>query len=258
MAITYTPIANYQKTSFTAPLASGKPVTHDLYTRGEGPPVVLIQELPGIGKETLRLADRLVEQGFKVVMPHLFGPLERTSMFGNTVRVFCMRREFRIFRSNRSSPIVDWLRALCREVKEQAGVEGVGVIGMCLTGNFAISLMGDESVLASVASQPALPIMKQEALHMSPEEVAATKRHIDETAPIMALRFEGDGLVTEQKFSCLHDVFNEQDKERIRLKTLPGKGHSVLTLDFVDEAGHPTREALKEVIEYFSSQLKNG
>jgi hypothetical protein len=40
------------------------------------------------------------------------------------------------------------------------------------------------------------------------------------------------------------------------LKTLPGDGHSVLTLDFVDASGHPTREALDEVLGYFSKTLR--
>ena len=256
MGIQFTPIDQYQSFSFSAPLASGRLVTHDVYTRGEGPPVVLIQELPGIGKETLRLADRLVGEGFKIVMPHLFGPLERTDMVGNLIRVFCMRKEFSIFRSRQSSPIVDWLRALCRKVKENDKTKGVGVIGMCLTGNFAISLIGDDSVLASVASQPALPIFKQNALHMSAQEVEATKKNIDNTAPMLAFRFEKDPAVTGEKFSCLHDTFNGANIDRIRLKTLPGKGHSVLTIDFVDKEGHPTYEALQEVIQYFSHQLK--
>ena len=63
--------------------------------------------------------------------------------------------------SDRSSPIADWVRLLCREVRDQRGVKGVGVIGMCLTGNFAIQLIGDDSVLAAVASQPAMPFFKQ-------------------------------------------------------------------------------------------------
>ncbi len=250
----FTPISKYRKWSFTAPLASGRPVTHDIYSRGGGPPIVLIQELPGIGKETLRLADRLVASGFQVVLPHLFGPLEKISLIGNTARVFCMRREFHIFQTRQSSPIVDWLRALCQKVKNEENVKGVGVIGMCLTGNFAISLMGDESVLASVASQPALPILRQDALHMSEQEVAATKKRLDATAPMMALRFEDDPSVTAAKFACIHQHFNGE-KERIRLKTLPGKGHSVLTLDFVDQEGHPTYQALQEVIAYFTKQL---
>jgi hypothetical protein len=42
----------------------------------------------------------------------------------------------------------------------------------------------------------------------------------------------------------------------VREIVLPGKGHSVLTLDFVDEAGHPTHDALKNVLDYFAAKLR--
>ena len=116
MADTFTPIAQYAKSDFTSKIGDGRSVTHDVYTRGDGPPVVVIQELPGIGIETLQLADRLAAAGFRVALPHLFGPLEKTRMLGNLARVFCMRREFHLFKANQSSPIVDWLKALCRHV----------------------------------------------------------------------------------------------------------------------------------------------
>lgn len=251
-----TQIDQYRHFDFAASLGGGGEANHRVYHRGEGPPVVVIQELPGIGQETLRLADRLVQSGFSVYLPHLFGPLGKTSMGGNFARVFCMRREFKLFSSRRSSPVVDWLRALCRKVREDTTARGVGVIGMCLTGNFAISLMGDDSVLAAVASQPAMPFHQQKALHMSAAEIAATRQRIDRTAPMLALRFEEDKLCTADKFQCLREAFNSDGRERVRLSTLPGKGHSVLTLDFVDEVGHPTHQALAEVIGYFDAQLK--
>jgi len=86
-----TQITDYDKTVFTAETSEGHSVTHDIYQRGSGAPVVLIQELPGIGQETLALADRLVNAGHEVVMPHLFGPIGRISIGGNLVRVLCLR-----------------------------------------------------------------------------------------------------------------------------------------------------------------------
>lgn len=256
MPSSYTPIAQFEKTNFTATAQTGKSITHDIYTLGKGAPIVIVQELPGIGKETLRLADKFVAEGFQVILPHLFGPLEQISVAGNLFRVFCMRKEFHLFESNKSSPIVDWLKALCRKVKQENGVKGVGVIGMCLTGNFAISLMGDAAVLAAVSSQPSMPILKQKALHISAEEIAEIKENIDKTAPMLAYRFEKDTMCTADKFQCIQQVFNEGDKERVKMRTLSGKGHAVLTLDFVDKEGHPTHDALQEVIQYFSKQLK--
>ena len=250
-----TQIAAYQKSLFEAQALNGHIISHDIYCRGSGAPVVLLQELPGIGQETLSLADELVNAGFEVVMPHLFGPLGKTSIGGNLVRVMCLRKEFRLMSSDRSSPIADWIRLLCREVRDQRGVKGVGVIGMCLTGNFAIQLIGDDSVLAAVASQPAMPFFKQGALHMSSDDIIQSRNALDSKGPMRLLRFEGDPLCTKEKSECVHRAFNDEVTTRIQEITLPGKGHSVLTLDFVDQAGHPTREALDNLIQYLGSHL---
>ena len=239
---------------FAAPV-DGRDVSHTVYERGDGPPVVVIQELPGIGQETLRLAAELDNEGFRVVLPHLFGPLGRTSLLGNTVRVLCMRREFRLLEKRRSSPVIQWLMALCRDVKDRTGAAGVGTIGMCLTGNFAITLLADDAVLAGVASQPSMPIGRHEHLHMSDDEIVRVKARLDDLPPARALRFEGDPLCREAKFDAYRDAFNSDGKERIRFTTLPGGGHSVLTLDFVDEAGHPTRAALDDAIGYLRDTL---
>ncbi|HEY6131796.1 MAG TPA: dienelactone hydrolase family protein [Halioglobus sp.] len=256
MSRPFTPIADYQSAPFTATCSNGVTVTHAVYRRGSGAPVMIIQELPGIGPETLRLADEFVARGFAIVLPHLFGPLEKISTGGNLLRVFCMRREFSLFETKRSSPIVDWLKALCREVQVQGNARGVGVIGMCLTGNFAISLMADDSVLAAVSSQPSMPLMKATELHMSAQEIADVRRRIDATAPIHAYRFAGDPVCNAAKYQAIDKTFNDDGVTRVVTHTLPGKGHSVLTLDFVDQEGHPTREALNEILQYFAAQLQ--
>ena len=249
-------ISAYEKDRFTATTSDGHDICHTVFRRGSGAPVVLIQELPGIGQETLALADRLICAGFEVILPHLFGPVGKTSIAGNLARVMCLRKEFRLLASDRSSPIVDWLRALCREVRDERQCEGVGVIGMCLTGNFAISLIGDDSVLAAVASQPAMPFFRQGALHMTPEEVEHSRAALDAKGPGQVLRFEGDPLCTAAKSECIKRAFNDDGTTRVQEVTLPGKGHSVLTLDFVDEAGHPTRTALDGVVAYFDQHLR--
>ena len=255
MTHSFTPIANYSATFFSAACSSGHTISHDVYRRGSGPPVIIIQELPGIGPETMRLADEFVDRGFQVILPHLFGPLEKVSVGGNLMRVFCMRKEFSLFKNNHSSPIVDWLKALCRDVKAQSQTKGVGVIGMCLTGNFAISLMGDDSVLAAVSSQPSMPLLKPTQLHMSDEDITTIRQRIDDTAPIHAYRFAEDPMCTADKYLAIDNAFNDPDATRVVTHTLPGKGHSVLTLDFVNENGHPTREALNDIMKYFSVQL---
>lgn len=248
-------ISDYKKLSFTASISDKAEVTHDIYTKGKGPVVVIIQELPGIGQETLRLANAFLADGFKVVMPHLFGPLGKTSTAGNLIRVMCMRKEFHLLATNRSSPIVNWLKALCRQLKEENGVKGVGVIGMCLTGNFAISLMADEAVLAGVASQPSLPLHTGSKLPMSQEEVEQVKRQLDQHGPMKAFRFEKDPICSAARFETIGRALNTEGQERIQLVTLPGKGHSVLTLHFNGAEGHPTRNALDTTLQYFREKL---
>jgi len=251
-----TQIDQYEQSRFSAETRQGHVIEHDVYWRGDGAIIVLIQELPGIGQSTLSLADKLVEAGFGVVMPHLFGPVGKTCVAKNLLRVFCLRKEFSLFSKNKTSPIIDWLKALCSSIREQKGVSGVGVIGMCLTGNFAISLMADDSVLAAVSSQPAMPFNDPAALHMSETEIAEIKANIDRNEPIKAYRFENDWMSRQVKFDALAREFNS-DKERVQMKVLAGNGHSVLTEDFVDQEGHPTYEALSDVLEYFQRVLVN-
>lgn len=250
---------DFLKWKFTAKVSDASEITHPIYERGEGHPIILIQELPGISEPVLALADRLAQNGYKVILPHLFGAFGKYQPLSNTFRVFCMRKEFQLFSQNKSSKITDWLRSLCREVAERNDAPGVAVIGMCLTGNFAIALMGDKNVVAAVASQPSLPLMKQGALHLSPEEITAARKRLDELQePMLAYRFEEDKLSGVEKFSCIQAHFNSDGKERVRLKTLPGKGHSVLTYDFVDQAGHPTHQALKEILDYLGRSFEKA
>lgn len=273
------PIETYDKTSFTGPLhaagEAGAELTRPVYVRGpsierdgaHGPtppqPIIVIQELPGIMPETLRLCDMLNGAGFTVVLPHLFGPLGKMSIVGNTLRVLCMRREFTLFAKNQSSPVVNWLRALAQSTKADLGATGVGAIGMCLTGNFAISLMAngadgaDGAVRAGVAAQPSLPLGGKDALHMSDAEVALVRARLDEIGPMHAYRFAGDTLCPGAKFKALDAAFNDDGQTRVELHTLPGNKHSVFTGHFVDEAGHPTRKAFDQVVGYFRARLSN-
>ena len=119
-------------------------------------------------------------------------------------------------------------------------------------------MIADDSVLAAVASQPAMPFFKQGALHMSAEDVTDVRNALDQKGAMQMLRFEDDPLCTSEKSECIHKAFNDDGATRIDEIKLPGKGHSVLTLDFVDEEGHPTRAALEKVLAYFTRQLTSA
>lgn len=253
-----TPIADYSKEEFSCKMSNNKVATHNIYTLGKGKKiVVIIQELPGIGQETLSLADKFVGEGYTVVLPHLFGPIGKTATARNLIQVLCMRREFKLFAKNESSPIVDFLSQLCSSLKAKYQVKGVAVIGMCLTGNFAISLMANEDVLAGFASQPSLPFLSQKSLHMGRDEIQNIKKNIDKVGAMHCGRFEKDKFCTHKKIALLDETFNEANRQRIVFHELPGKGHAILTLDFVDKKGHPTHNTLNDIFKYFDEQLEN-
>lgn len=242
--------------------------TRDVYTRGEGPGIVVMHEVPGITPEVAGFANRVADEGFTVFVPHLFGtpgrPLSVGYAIGELARC-CIRREFHVLAERGSSPITTWLRWLCREAHDRCGGPGVGAIGMCMTGNFALSLMVDPSVMAPVLSQPSLPFplnaARRRGLHLSDEDLAIVRRRASEGCGVLGLRFTGDRMVPAERFDRLRSELGE-GFEAIEIDSMPGNAHgipatahSVVTNDLVDEAGHPTREALDRVLALFRERL---
>ncbi|MCB1645402.1 MAG: dienelactone hydrolase family protein, partial [Pseudomonadales bacterium] len=137
--------------------------TRTVFSMGSGPAVIVMSEMPGIHHLVAEFARKVRDAGFTVYMPHMFGEAGRAPtpgyILGSVARA-CISREFSAFAANKSSPIVDWLRALAAHVHPLCGGKGVGAIGMCFTGNFALSLMLEPSVVAPVLSQPSLPLFQ--------------------------------------------------------------------------------------------------
>jgi len=242
--------------------------TLPVWRRGEGPGVVVIHEVPGITPAVAAFGRRVADAGFTVAMPELFGTVGKgygANVVGQLLRA-CVSREFQVLAAHRSSPITDWLRALARALHEEIGGPGVGAIGMCLTGNFALSLMLDPCLMAPVLSQPSLPFglgrERRAALHLSPEELAAAKKRTAEGVKILGMRFTADPLCPPERFETLRREFGEQfeaieiDSSRGNPHGISATAHSVVTKDLVDEAGHPTRAALERVLGFFSEQLR--
>lgn len=235
-----------------------------VYRAGSGPAVVIMSEIPGITPQVARFARYVADDGFSVYMPHLIGETMRPASLGygfsQMVRV-CISREFRVMAGHRSSPIVDWLRALANHAHKEQGGKGVGAVGMCLTGNFALAMMLGSPMLAPVLSQPSLPFAKKDGLHASEEEIVAAKKRIaDDGARILGLRFKGDKMCQAERFQQLRATFGEAF-ETIELEDSTanpeglGPPHSVLTNHLIDEAGQPTRAALDRVLAFLHEQL---
>lgn len=242
--------------------------TRDVYRRGKGPAVIVIHEVPGISPFTVRFADRVAEAGMSVFLPSLFGDAGREMTMGYGLGVMakamCVRREFNVWHGGKSSPIVDWLRALAKQVHGQCGSKGVGVVGMCFTGGFALAMMTEPAVVAPVLSQPALPMAflkkNRDQIDASPEEIACAKDRFEkEDLSMIGLRFKGDPMVPEERFATYRRHFGDRF-EAIELEAKdsepgPINGHSVLTVNLQDRPGTPTKKAEERVIQFFRERV---
>ena len=189
--------------------------TRPVYRRGSGPAVIVIHEMPGLHPLVLRFAARVAAAGMTVYCPHLFGEageaIKPLRSVATMLRGICIRREFAAWSTDRSSPIVDWLRALAKQAHAECGGRGVGAVGMCFTGNFALAMMTEPAVTAPVLSQPSLPLpmgpgskKRGAAIGVSPAEIRCARQRLeDEDLKMLALRFEGDSYVPPARFEAL-------------------------------------------------------
>lgn len=236
-----------------------------VYVTGTGPAVIVMTEMPGISPHVARFARWVRDAGFTVYMPHLFGkdgavPTPASGVF--EIAKACVSREFRAFAANASSPVTQWLRALAAYAHQESGGKGVGAIGMCFTGNFALSMMLEKSVLAPVLAQPSLPLNDPAGLHIAPDELAAVKARMEaEDLTVRAYRFEGDSFCRAERFSAYEAALGDRFEGRVlpdsaanpntKMKT----PHSVVTLHLIDEEGQPTRTARDEILDFFRIRL---
>jgi dienelactone hydrolase len=256
-------LAGYERFNF-----KDGPWTRPVFRKGSGPAVIIIHEIPGLHPKVVAFADHVAAAGMTVFLPSLFGKPGKEATIpyavGEMFTAICIRREFHVWAGTGSSPIVDWLRALARKAHAECGGKGVGAVGMCFTGGFALAMMTEPVVVAPVLSQPSQPIFgktKAAAIDASPAEIAcAKKRFTDEDLSMIGLRFKGDALVPQSRFEALKTEFGERF-EAIELDdadALPGTGmkpHSVLTLHLDDRPGTPTKKAEERVIAFFKQRV---
>jgi dienelactone hydrolase len=244
-------------------------VTRRVFAAGSGPAVIVISEMPGITPDVAGFARRLVARGYSVRMPSLFGTPGREPSVGYTLGSVlrgCVAREFTTLALDRTSPITSWLRKLAARAHAECGGPGVGAVGMCFTGGFALGMMVDETLLAPVLSQPSLPFplgkRRQAALGISDADLAIVKERAANGACVLGLRFTGDFSVRAARFDTLQRelgdsfVAVEIDSSDGNPHGIGKRAHSVLTRELVDEPGHPTRIALDTVLTFFDERLK--
>ena len=258
------PLGDYDEYEFTH---EGK--ARRVFRRGEGPAVVVTAEIPGITPKVIEFADRVVDIGCTAVVPHLFGtpgapPTVLRSM-GVATWGICVSREFTTFATGRTSPVTAWLRALGAHEHERCGGPGIGAVGMCFTGGFALGMMVDDRLLAPVLSQPSLPLSfskrQRRDLGISDDDLARVKQRAEAGCEVLGLRFTGDRLVPGARFRRLQEELGdafvgvEIDSSAGNTHGFPRTAHSVLTEHLVDEPGDPTRDALDRVLDLFRSRL---
>ena len=246
-------------------------VTKTVYVAGSGPAVIVMTEMPGISPQVARFSRWVRDAGFTVYMPSLFGRDGAVPSAEEGAAVFqkaCVSAEFRALAANQSSPVTQWLRALARLAHQQCGGQGVGAIGMCFTGNFALTMMLEPAMLAPVLSQPTLPLNDPAGLEVSPGELAAVRGRLDrEDLTVLGYRFEGDRFCTAQRFAAYSEALGDRFVGRVLLdsaantQTAPffsryvACPHSVLTAHLIDDAGEPTIAARDEILSFFKLRL---
>jgi dienelactone hydrolase len=259
-------LEDFSKESFEA---DGK--RRDVFRIGTGPAVIVISEIPGITPLVAQFGRRVAAAGCTAVLPVLFGdpgrPPGAAYMF-QSIGPACVSREFSAFALKRTSPVTVWLRKLAAAEHERCGGPGVGVVGMCFTGGFALAMMVDDIVLAPVLSQPSLPFPLSKKfkadIGISDGDLARVKERTAAGACLLGLRFTNDPFCFEERFETLRrelgDAFIavEIDSAPGNPHGHPQKAHSVLTEHLKDEEGTPTRAALDQTLTFFREKLGVG
>lgn len=246
-----------------------------IFRRGSGPAVIVIAELPGITPKVAAFARRVADLGCTAVMPHLFGvpgkdPFARSRPRGMAyaMRSFgpaCVSREFTTWAMDRTSPVVDWLRALAATEHERCGGPGVGAVGMCFTGGYALAMATHPSIVAPVLSQPSNPLpltaTRRRSVDCSADDLDLVRRRTQtDGLEVLGLRFAGDRLCPAERFEFLRQQLGDafvaiELPDESANPDAPIKPHSVLTEHLVDDPGQPTHDALERVLELFRARL---
>jgi dienelactone hydrolase len=246
-------------------------VTKVVHVAGGGPAVIVMSEMPGISPHVARFSRWVRDAGFTVYMPSLFGrdgAVPAVEEGSAVLKRACMSAEFRAFAANASSPATRWLRALARLAHGECGGPGVGAIGMCFTGNFALTMMLEPAMLAPVLSQPSLPLDDPAGLEIAPEELAAVRRRLEqEDLTVMAYRFAGDRHCKAERFAAYSQALGERFIARVLpdsaansdappfFEHVVASPHSVVSAHLIDEAGQPTLAARDEILAFFRERL---
>jgi dienelactone hydrolase len=226
-------------------------VTHPTYRKGSGPGVIVIHEVPGITPKVIAFAEEVIGRGFTVVMPWGWGGRAAGATLAQAVRSIariCISREFSMFALGRTSPVATWLRSLARELHGQLGGRGVGAVGMCLTGGFALAMLADAPIAAPVLAQPATPAALGRArsadLGISRADLESVKAKTAHGCQVLGLRYEHDPAVGTR-----FDTLRRELGDNFIAVEFPGRKHATLT-------EHRQQDGVDRVLAFFEEKLK--
>lgn len=223
----------------------------DTYRRGVGPGVIIVHEIPGLTQRVIGFADEVVAAGYTVVLPHLFGRVGRPGSTAAALAMLprlCLSREFTAFAIGRTTPLAPWLRSLARDLHAELGGPGVGALGMCFTGGFALAMMVGAPVVAPVLAQPSVPLplgaRRAADLNLTPDDLAEVRRRAAAGCPVLGLRYTED-----QAVGTRFETLRRELGDRFEAVELPGAGHSTLT-------EQRSERAVSRVLDFFERQLR--
>ncbi len=258
-------------TDFSRRLVDVDGVVKTVYVAGSGPAVVLMPEMPGISPDVLRFARWVRDAGFTVYVPSLFGidgACPTVEGGKEVVRRACVSAEFRAFAGGGTSPVTAWLQGLARQAHAECGGPGVGAIGLCFTGNFALTMALESAVIAPVVNHPSLPLDDPAGLEISDEDARAVRDRIARDGlKVLAYRFDGDRWCTGRRFAAYRALLGDAFDGRVLpggsantdpppfFRDVVGCPHSVVTAHLVDEDGHPTLKARDEILAFLADRL---
>jgi dienelactone hydrolase len=208
-------------------------VTHPTYRKGDGPGVVVIHEIPGITPQVIRFAEEVVDQGHTVVIPHLFGTpgakMGPASMARAAAQI-CVSREFLRMAKGTTTPVAVWLRSLATELHAELGGPGVGAVGMCFTGGYALAMLAGAPIAAPVLAQPSAPFSVTPArsrdLGLSPADLDAVKAKVSAGCQVLGLRYTKD-IAVGGRF----DTLRRELGDNFIAVEFPGIRHATLTMN---------------------------
>ena len=242
-------IAGWDQSSFTH-----EGVRHPTWRKGTGPVVIVVHEIPGVTPKVIEFAERVVNEGFTVVMPLLVGEVGRGpsgAYIAQSMAKICISREFTTMAMHKTSPIISWLRALAQQLHAEVGGVGVGAVGMCFSGGFALGMMVDDIMVAPVLSQPSLPFAiggsRGADLNLSESDQARLVERAQAGCQVLGLRYTGDKLVGT-RFATLRKLLGEAFIA-VEFASTSKQDHSVLT-----EQIQP--EAIERVLQFLHDKLK--